>query len=251
MKYYSLDDIILYLDCPLKREFYSKDKKSIPYYSDERTNITYALKDTYIKHYQMYGLRSPWGVGSSLGFFSKRLLDYKGLTESYQKKYVNTIDLTYEARESIFNIESILEKNYEIVATNYLIERSFKDYTITDIVDLIFYNKKENIIEVIYLDTSYYKNSSIDFSTVLRMCIANSVLRRELIGYESNLRYTQYHMISQQKYNVKLLREYKINYLKIIKSTCKSIDMSFYYPKTNKDSCRNCLYNNDCAWSIT
>jgi len=239
------------MHCPLKWELHKKYELDIPCDADSSTIITSALKDTFIKHFQMLGLRSPWTTGSSLKYLSKRWQEYRDKFAAFDIKTKQVVNDLAQAQQVVMDIDNIFAKNSDIVAVNFPIERTIRGYTITDNIDLILqHTKPEPYLQLIYFDTSINKNTNKSFDTSLRACVGYSAVHRDLVSYSTDVRVTKLHLLSGKASGLVLSRDYKVNYPRIISNLCKQMESRNTYPRPSAIFCKNCVFNNNCHWAI-
>lgn len=248
---YNLDDLILYSSCPLKYAYSKTEESSMPYDADHRTIISSALKDTVIKHFTLKGMGKNISATHDSRYFSKRWHKYRKSFTKNSERFKNTTDLLVKAHDRVLNIYNIFPNNYEIAAVNFPTEMSVKSYIITSSIDLLFIDK-DNTKDafIIFLDTSLRKKTEIDLGSFLKATFNLSSTCRDLIDSRVNIRCLKYNLLYDYKKEIKLTREHRTYYPKIISGITKCIKSESFYPRASLDACEHCTYKDICSWKI-
>jgi len=248
---YNLDHLILYSSCPLKYAYFKTGESPTSYDADHRTIITSALKDTVIKHFTLKGMGRSISATHDSRYFSKRWHEYRKNLTRDSERLKSATDLLVKAHERVLSINNIFPSNYEIAAVNFPTEMSVKSCLITSSIDLLFIDK-DNTRDafIIFLDTSIRKKTENDLGSFLKATFNLSATSRDLIDSRVNVRCLKYNLLHNYKKEIKLTREHRTYYPKIISGITKCIESESFYPRASLDACEHCTYKDICSWKI-
>jgi len=241
---YKLSDLALYMECPLKWHYKTENSINDIYLSDSRMIVSSALRDTYIKHFQMVGSRRPWSVNLAAKFFSTRWDTYNKLIKSVSRSTRPLID----AHEKVLNIFDIIPEGFQVAAANYPTSRRIGQYIIESEIPAVLVKNDETVI--ILIDPSSKKESELDYAAQLTAVFNIGCFKRD-VGFASTptsaIIMNTYHGYSRE---IDMNRKAKINYPRIITRICQCLDDKVVYPRSGQDSCSHCVLSNTCDYKI-
>jgi CRISPR/Cas system-associated exonuclease Cas4 (RecB family) len=250
---YSLKDILLYTSCPLKLKYRLEGGEKLLYDVNDKLLIAEALKDTFIKYFQITGLgRTPTNK-YLYSYFSSKWSEYTAFCGDLAMRTKSLSDVMLQAQEKIFRINKFLGKR-EIVAAAFPYERSIKGHTITDTIDLILVDQPKSSesgteLSLISLDTSMTKSNPHSFHGRIRALLNLAYAKRDLINAAARPRMKLLNLFLDKEMDIDLEREHRFNYPRMISSICTAIDNKMYYPTSNVETCSTCIFRKECAWS--
>lgn len=249
---YYLPDLCLYATCPLKVKYKQQGVPAIVSCADDRYIISTALRDTYIKYFQMKGLGKPITISRAAAMFSKLAFSYKKQYAQSNSIFFNDTQLLIDAHALVVGIEKFLNPTDELIAANFPLERVIGGHLIRDESDLIVFRhppNKESYVDIIYFDT----NAEIkvpDFNLLLRVNFGLSVVTRELMGEALKIKSTLYNILSGNLREIVLSREQRFNYQRLIKNIINGVEAGAFYPRPSFGACEHCSYKTICSWKL-
>jgi hypothetical protein len=252
MSEYLLKDICLYTVCPLKLFYKNAGKQMIVSDADDRYIISTALRETYIKYFQLKGLGKPMSIRRAAALFSSLAFDYKSKWTKDSSKFFQDTKSLVDAHSLVVNIDKFLNPSDELVAALFPLERNIGQHIVKDESDLIIFRhppKKESYVEIVYFDISN-RDDPVDFNLLLRANFGLSVVTRELMGEALTIKSTLYNLLSGKITEITLSREHRFNYQKLIRNIINGIEAKVYYPRPSYGTCEHCSYSNNCSWKI-
>jgi hypothetical protein len=225
---------------------------SVSHNADERTIVSSALRDTFIKHFQMLGMKRSWNTSSAVRFFSKRWAFYRDQFQKPKDRYGRTTTLLVKAQDTLLRLPSIFDSGYELAAVNFPTELSIREWLICDSLDLVVTKKNRHgtDIELYFLDDSLHAKDMNDFGVLLRATVGLSSAKNDLIGTNSKVKCFLLHTLSLKKQEIILEKEHRTHYPRLIGNIIRGIETSSIYPRSSYEECTHCTYRNVCSWRL-
>lgn len=250
---YKVNDLTVYSICPAKYRLYNKLGQDIFYDLSDSVLVSTALRDTYKYYYFNLGMyKEKFTTKRLLRYFTRKWNFYKNLYETLSKtKVIKVIDLV-KAHEAIMNIDKLIDYGYELIASDYPIERNIRGRLFTDSVDLIVINRNgpQDIVELIYLDPSITKRDDNDFSVVLKANFGLSCVARDLRKENIRFKAVIMNVLTRHRKEIVLDLSTRFNYPRFLNVLANGIEYNIIYPRPSFGACQHCAVRSYCNWKI-
>jgi hypothetical protein len=248
IKKYNLQDILTYLACPAKLKNQNEGSYVPIHDCDGRLVLSTALKDTYIKSFQMFGAHRFWSQQNASAFFSKRWAYYRDEIKKAGLVFKHSTDHLLETFDHVLEMHQIIHSNWELAIANYPTERSFRGSTVETTIDAAFILPNTNKIKLLFLDPSPCKESNNNYALHLKAMLCTGTFKRELGHHTHDVSSVVLNTFHNYTKPIVPNKRSKVNYPKVIRDVTQSIDQQNYYPIANAENCKYCLYKDKCFW---
>jgi CRISPR/Cas system-associated exonuclease Cas4 (RecB family) len=227
--------------------------EELAYDVDDKHLVSEALRDTVVKYFQYVGFGKACTKKFLYSFFSTRWSEYNTAYGSLAKRTKHLSDTILKAQKNLSNIDSLLEKDFQIAAVAFPYERAVGSIVVADTIDLISVNKLRGDngtteVNIVVLDTTDTNASSNLFAVRMRALMSLAYARRDLLGSDLNINTKVVNFLSGSHKNVSLSREHRFNYPRLLKSIAKNIEDKNFYPTSVASVCKTCVFRMDCQW---
>lgn len=240
------------MDCPLKYSLFLNSDSSLNYPLDARTIISTALAETYIKACERIAQGRPYSLAERAKFFSRVWNELKSKYISSGGDEGRTHGLLMTAHKKVLEMDNLIPGNWDVGVSRYPTELFIGDAVIKDRLDLVMVNRrKTNQVRIIIMDTSLCKESDIDYGIHLRALFNATFFKRELRSTpDMSIDCSVYNLHHGYQKPLHFTKNDSLNYQRSIKNVIKCINGSAFYPRASADSCKHCMFKNNCSFSI-
>jgi CRISPR/Cas system-associated exonuclease Cas4 (RecB family) len=156
-----------------------------------------------------------------------------------------------KVHDNIMQLNSWLPERAEVVAVNFPLQRSFKEFDIEDKLDVVLarrvLNSRATEVEVIILDDGLTRSNDKDLGSTLRAQLGSAYVRREFTSASTTIKTILLNVYHNERKEITLSRDQKMNYPRIIKGLVTSISNKHVYPRASYDTCKYCCFTY-CLW---
>lgn len=251
MKEYYLNDLIEYIDCPLKYRL--KKEIGLEGSCDLSSNsiISSALAETYLRACHLYAQGRPMTVQERAKHFSK-------VWNSLKDKFVSNGGSENRAHaqliashKKVIDMTRLVPEGWDISLVDFATERVLGGALVHDSIDLALVNSKNTkIIELIFLDRSLEKDMSTDFRTILRALFNYHYFKSELAGVpDLKIRCISLNLHHGKRKPIQFTPDIVNRYRYVTADIISSIESKLYYPRPGALACKHCLFTKECYFS--
>ena len=251
MKEYSLQQLLTYIDCPLKYKMQFERKLHVSADLSSNTIISSALADTYLKACHLFAQGRPYSVQERTKFFSRTWTDLKEVFMSNGGEESRAHTQLITSHNKVIGMTRPVPNGWDVGVVNFPTEKIIDNYMIKDSIDVALINKADTrYINLIFLDRSLSKESENNFAVLLRAMFNLHYFKNELSGtpgLKVRCSVLNLHHGYQKVLNLKpeVLSRYRHTLVVII----HSIEANLYYPRAGTNECKHCLFSNSCHFS--
>ena len=220
---------------------------------DDRTIIATALKDTYIKYFQMTGMRRRWSSGMSTRYFSRRWHELSQEFNKLNKKRRRIAPLLLKAHDHAVKVQELYDVHCEIIAAKFPVQYNIRSAIVKSSVDLILLRhppRGQRVLEIYYFDDSLSKKDRVSFEATVRAMLGLASVRRDLGTRELPTKCILFNVLGTWKKEIALRQDQQTNYPRVLRALVKGIEAEAIYPRASSDACEHCTFNSKCQWSF-
>lgn len=221
---------------------------------DDKLLVSEALRDTAIKYFQYVGLGKSCTKKFLYSYFSTRWAEYNATYGKLGKRTKSLSDTILKAQDRIANLDSLLEKDFQVAAVAFPYERSLGQIVVTDTIDLISLNKIRSDggateVNITVFDSNISNSNASSFPTRIRALMSLAYARRELLGSDLNINTKVVNLFNGTHQMIDLTREHRFNYPRLLRNIAHQCSADLFYPTSLSTVCVTCPFRICCSWS--